>query len=334
MPTRPVISTSIPVSSAVSRTAVSGSDSPWSMPPPGRAQLSLSERRISRMAPAYPHRHTQVWETTAVRAILQNPRYTGRQVWNRARTNEVLIDVDDVALGHENRHRWNDPSQWAWSRSESHTPLISTEHYERAQRTVKTRGAIGEGGKAPRRSRHPYLFRGLLRCGLCDRVMGGQRQPRTHLLPVQGIPRLRQPARHRPSARPLPPARSDHGSSRPLPQRRAGKRQPHRDAEADCRCQPPRCARSASRGRRGAEAARDDQRLRRQNRPLPEHRRCRRRPDTLGRLDQRDHRDQEGGANPTRLHRGTTRTDERRADRRDRRSAGRAPRPAEASGPA
>jgi hypothetical protein len=52
-----------------------------------------------------------VWETTAIRAILLNPRYTGRQVWNRVRTDEVLIDVDDVALGHENRHRWNDPSQ-------------------------------------------------------------------------------------------------------------------------------------------------------------------------------------------------------------------------------
>ncbi len=76
-----------------------------------------------------PHRHTQVWETTAIRSILQNPRYTGRQVWNRARTDEVLINVDDVALGHENRHRWNDPSQWAWSRSESHTPLISTDLY-------------------------------------------------------------------------------------------------------------------------------------------------------------------------------------------------------------
>jgi len=58
-----------------------------------------------------PHRRTAVWETTAVRAILQNPRYTGRQVWNRQRTDEVLIDVEDIALGHENRHRWNDPSQ-------------------------------------------------------------------------------------------------------------------------------------------------------------------------------------------------------------------------------
>ena len=120
-----------------------------------------------------PHRHTQVWETTAIRAILQNPRYTGRQVWNRVRTDEVLIDVEDVALGHEARHRWNDPSEWVWSRSESHAPLISTDLYERAQRTVKARGAVGDHGRAPRRSRHPYLFRGLLRCGLCGRVMAG-----------------------------------------------------------------------------------------------------------------------------------------------------------------
>jgi len=61
-----------------------------------------------------PHRNTEVWEITAVRAILRNPRYTGRQVWNRVRTDEVLLDVEDIALGHENRHRWNDPSQWVW----------------------------------------------------------------------------------------------------------------------------------------------------------------------------------------------------------------------------
>ncbi|GGN75039.1 putative recombinase [Actinoplanes lobatus] len=120
-----------------------------------------------------PHRKTQVWETTAVRAILQNPRYTGHQVWNRARTDEVLIDVDDVALGHENRHRWNDPSKWIWSRTESHTPLISTDLYEQAQRTIKKRGTNGDGGKAPRHTGHPYLFRGLITCGICDRKMVG-----------------------------------------------------------------------------------------------------------------------------------------------------------------
>jgi DNA invertase Pin-like site-specific DNA recombinase len=120
-----------------------------------------------------PHRRTEVWETTAIRAILQNPRYTGRQVWNRARTDEVLIDVDDVALGHENRHRWNDPSQWVWSRAESHTPLISTDLYERAQQTIKTRGTHSESGRAPRHTGRPYLFRGLITCGVCRRRMVG-----------------------------------------------------------------------------------------------------------------------------------------------------------------
>ena len=32
--------------------------------------------------------------------ILVNPRYTGYQVWSRQRTDEVLLDVDNVALGH------------------------------------------------------------------------------------------------------------------------------------------------------------------------------------------------------------------------------------------
>src|SRR6266516_7501967 len=51
MPTRPVISQVIPVSSLVSRTAAPVIDSPRSMPPPGTAQLSLSVRRIIRISP-------------------------------------------------------------------------------------------------------------------------------------------------------------------------------------------------------------------------------------------------------------------------------------------
>jgi site-specific DNA recombinase len=120
-----------------------------------------------------PHRNTQVWETTAIRAILLNPRYTGRQVWNKQRTDEVLIDVEDIALGHENKHRWNDRSDWVWSKTNAHTPLISTDLYERAQGTVTIRGTHSDAGRAPRRSVRPYLFRGLITCGLCDRKMVG-----------------------------------------------------------------------------------------------------------------------------------------------------------------
>jgi site-specific DNA recombinase len=41
-----------------------------------------------------PHRHNAVWETTAVRAILLNPRYTGRQVWNKQRTDRQVAERD------------------------------------------------------------------------------------------------------------------------------------------------------------------------------------------------------------------------------------------------
>jgi site-specific DNA recombinase len=68
-----------------------------------------------------------------------------------------------VALGHENRHRWNDPSEWAWSRTEAHEPLISTDLYERAQQTIKKRGTNSDTGKAPRRTGSPALNRHPLR---------------------------------------------------------------------------------------------------------------------------------------------------------------------------
>ncbi|MDI6105696.1 recombinase family protein [Actinoplanes sp. NEAU-A12] len=119
------------------------------------------------------HRKTQVWELSAVRAILRNPRYTGRQVWNKQRTDEVLIDVEDIALGHENKQRWNDPSEWVWLQREAHKPLITADLYERAQSAIKTRGTNGEVGRAPRRSVRPYLFRGLIECWLCGRNMVG-----------------------------------------------------------------------------------------------------------------------------------------------------------------
>ncbi|RZU76865.1 recombinase [Micromonospora kangleipakensis] len=46
------------------------------------------------------HRGGLAWPKSAVRVILTNPRYTGRQTWNKQRTGKVLLDVNDVALGH------------------------------------------------------------------------------------------------------------------------------------------------------------------------------------------------------------------------------------------
>jgi site-specific DNA recombinase len=46
------------------------------------------------------HRAGQAWTLGTVRAILANPRYTGRQVWNRQPTSHDLIDPANTVPGH------------------------------------------------------------------------------------------------------------------------------------------------------------------------------------------------------------------------------------------
>ncbi|APU15308.1 recombinase family protein [Actinoalloteichus fjordicus] len=58
-----------------------------------------------------PHRSGIAWFKGAIRTILANSRYTGRQVWNKQRKDEALVDVDDVALGHVSKIRRNDPGK-------------------------------------------------------------------------------------------------------------------------------------------------------------------------------------------------------------------------------
>ena len=49
------------------------------------------------------------------------PRYTGRQIWNKQRTDEVLLEVNDVALGHTQVMRWNPTTRWVVVSRTSHT---------------------------------------------------------------------------------------------------------------------------------------------------------------------------------------------------------------------
>ena len=76
-----------------------------------------------------------------MRVILRNPRYTGRQVWNKQRKDEIVLDVDDVAVGYETRMRWNDTSSWVWSDSIGHELLISNEDFDAAQAIMADGGA-------------------------------------------------------------------------------------------------------------------------------------------------------------------------------------------------
>jgi site-specific DNA recombinase len=121
------------------------------------------------------HRTGQGWSKAAVRAILSNPRYTGRQVWNRQRKDDVLLDVNDVALGYETKMRWNDPGTWVWSDTVVHTPLVSTGDFEAAQAIRADCGRARQGGRdVQRRVVHVHVLRGRLYCGLCGRRMQAQ----------------------------------------------------------------------------------------------------------------------------------------------------------------
>ena len=119
------------------------------------------------------HRSGIAWSKSAIRVILTNPRYTGRQVWNKQRNDEILLDVDDVALGHTSVMRWNATGKWIVSKDLSHEPIIDNDTFDQTQALLHRRGSTGDEHKN-HRTRNPYIFRGLIHCGVCDRRMQGQ----------------------------------------------------------------------------------------------------------------------------------------------------------------
>jgi len=109
-----------------------------------------------------PHRTGSGWTLRTVAAILANPRYTGRQVWNRQPSQAVLVDPADTGLGHKQVQRWNLPQGWVISRHPAHAALVSEADFIAAQDTAVPRGPAGP---AVRR----YLLAGMLACGRCGR---------------------------------------------------------------------------------------------------------------------------------------------------------------------
>src|SRR6266487_652031 len=109
-----------------------------------------------------PHRTGAEWTLRTVAAILANPRYTGRQVWNRQRTDFDLADPGNTGMGHKQVQRWNLPEGWVISRHPAHPALVSEADFITAQDIGAPRGPAGQ---ATRR----YLLAGLLACGRCGR---------------------------------------------------------------------------------------------------------------------------------------------------------------------
>ena len=105
-----------------------------------------------------PHRSGAGWTLRTVAAILANRRYTGRQVWNRQRTDFDLADPANATLGHKQVQRWNLPEGWVISKHPAHAALVSEGDFIAAQDTA---APPGPAGPAARR----YLPAGLLACG-------------------------------------------------------------------------------------------------------------------------------------------------------------------------
>ena len=91
------------------------------------------------------------WTLGTVTTIVQNPRYTGRQVWNRQRTDTELADPGNVTLGHKSVPRWNLPDGWVISNRPAHPALVSEAGFVAAQDINAARGPApaGRTGAAP-----------------------------------------------------------------------------------------------------------------------------------------------------------------------------------------
>lgn len=117
------------------------------------------------------HREGLAWAKSAVKTILTNPRYTGHQVWNRQRKDEVLIDVNDVSLGHITKLRWNDRDQWVYSAKVVHPVIIDKNIFDRIEGKLAVRRCQTGGTKARAQTKRAYSLRGVIYCGLCNRKM-------------------------------------------------------------------------------------------------------------------------------------------------------------------
>ena len=210
------------------------------------------------------HRSGIAWNKFAVRSILINPRYTGHQVWNKQRKDEVLIDVEDVALGHTTKLRWNETGKWLWSDKIVHPPIIDRDD-------LRPGAGDGRGPRARARRAQAAPLAAPVRAArlrLVRRLRAADAKPlgpRRALLPVP-VPRrvrARQP-RPAPPER-LPARRPAHRRGRPLAGPRVRPAPPARDDPRPGRRPARRAAAPPGRRPRGNRA--QDRRVRPQAQP-------------------------------------------------------------------
>ncbi len=129
------------------------------------------------------HRLAEGWQASTIRAILENPRYTGYAFFGRWTKHETLLDSDDVAAGHIIRFRRSNPERVVRSRQPAHPAIVPVAAFTQAQllRRSKAAGGLRTARKTERSGRpttRAYLFRGRIRCAVCSRKM--EASPRAH----------------------------------------------------------------------------------------------------------------------------------------------------------
>jgi hypothetical protein len=137
----------------------------------GRSVASLARELNERGVPCpsnvdrarNAHRSGAGWIVRTVQSILENPRYTGRAVWNR-----------QCSKGHGEGGRaggrgsgavsWNRAGEWEVSEQLAHASLVDDARFVAVQRI---RAARDTKDGQPRR----YVLAGLVACGVCGRRM-------------------------------------------------------------------------------------------------------------------------------------------------------------------
>ncbi|MGD7708061.1 recombinase family protein [Microlunatus sp. Y2014] len=120
------------------------------------------------------HRQATGWQLSTVRAILENPRYTGYEAWGKFQKVEVLVNPDDPSWGHLTRLRRADCPP-VRSREQTHEAIVTVDEWLRVQSLKARKTAEGTRGDRVRRTRTVYALQGLIQCASCDRTMNVER---------------------------------------------------------------------------------------------------------------------------------------------------------------
>ena len=97
-----------------------------------------------------------LWDVSSMRNTIQNPVYTGLQIWNRANRCYTFAwshDTIDVKIGEKKTKatRWKNREQWVVGES-AHEPIIDKKLFDEAQKMLATRKKYFSVGKMPKKN--------------------------------------------------------------------------------------------------------------------------------------------------------------------------------------